>query len=293
MNDDAIHFPVFFDQILSLLDIHPDHIVLDGTCGEGGHGQIILQYLDSSGYYIGFDKDVTILQTAERRFSTLGKHYTLVHSSYADSTNRLRTLGIQKVDRILLDLGLSMFHIRHEERGFSYQSEAILDMRYDQSGKMKSAFEILHTATMEELTEILRVYGEETYAKKIAKVIVLHRKTSLIKTCQDLSQLVLRVKPFTGHIHPATKTFQALRIAVNQELSDLKKILQQTPSLLKKGGKIGVISYHSLEDRIVKQFFQQDEHMQPVHKKVITPSPEEIRMNPASRSAKFRLGELL
>ena len=293
MNHEGVHYPVFSDQIITLLDLLPHHVVLDGTCGEGGHGKIILSFLDESGYYIGLDKDASILRTAEQRFSSLKKQYSLVHSSYANSLTALKSLGIEHVDRILLDLGLSMFHIRHEERGFSYQSDAILDMRFDQSSHSKSAFEIIHTATMEELTEILRVYGEEIYAKKIAKLIVLQRKTTLIKTCQDLSQLILRVKPFAGHIHPATKTFQALRIAVNQELTDLKKILHDVPTLLKKGGKIGIISYHSLEDRIVKQFLTQTETLNPVNKKVILPSAEEIKINPASRSAKFRLGERL
>ncbi|MCE5223222.1 16S rRNA (cytosine(1402)-N(4))-methyltransferase RsmH [bacterium] len=293
MNHDTIHYPVFSDQIISLLDLHPCHVVLDGTCGEGGHGKILLSFLNESGYYIGLDKDAAILRIAEKRFSTLKKRYSLVHSSYANSLAVLKSLGIDHVDRILLDLGLSMFHIQQENRGFSYQSDDILDMRFDQTSHSKSAFEIIHTASMEELTEILRVYGEEVYAKKIARLITLQRKTSLIKTCQDLSQLVLRVKPYTGHIHPATKTFQALRIAVNQELADLKKMLQEVPLLLKKGGKIGIISYHSLEDRIVKQFFIQTEGLNPVNKKIILPSAEEIKINPASRSAKFRLGERL
>lgn len=293
MRDDAIHVPVFYQQIVSLLDLHPNHIILDGTCGEGGHGEIFLRYLNMAGSYIGLDKDASILKVAERRLSRLNKPFILLHTSYANSVVALQSVGITQVDRILLDLGLSMFHIRHEERGFSYQSDAILDMRFDQSSHIKSAFEILHTATEQELVEILQDYGEETYAKKIARLIVLSRKTNLIKTCQDLSQLILRVKPFIGHIHPATKTFQALRIAVNQELADLKTFLQAVPSLLKKGGKIGIISYHSLEDKLVKESFHHQEILRPVNKKVIVPSLQEIAENPASRSAKFRLGEIL
>jgi len=293
MNVNIFHFPVFYHQIITLMDIQPDHVVLDGTCGEGGHAELILKLLSSEGHYIGLDKDNAILSIAQKRLLPYHKSFNLIHSSYAESKTALKTLSIQKVDRILLDLGLSMYHIRSEGRGFSYQSDALLDMRFDQSSPAMTAFEIIHTLPEEELSEILREYGEESYANKIARSIVITRKTSLIKTCQDLSQLILRVKPFTGHIHPATKTFQALRIAVNQELTDLKKFLPDVPYLLNKGGRIGVISYHSLEDRIIKRFFQDQASLEILNKKVITPTLEEINLNPASRSAKLRMAVLL
>lgn len=292
MKANIIHYPVFYNQIIALMNIEPNHFVLDGTCGEGGHAEIILKQLNTEGYYIGLDKDKSILSVAQARLTPLNKPFTLIHSSYANSVASLHAISIQQVDRILLDLGLSMYHIRSEGRGFSYQSEALLDMRFDQSSPIKTAFEIIHTASEEELINILQEYGEETYAKRIANLIVVTRKTTLIKTCLDLSQLILRVKPFIGHIHPATKSFQALRIAVNQELIDLKKFLPDVPYLLKKGGRIGIISYHSLEDRIIKHFFLNQEALEIFNKKVIIPSQEEIQLNPASRSAKFRMAVL-
>lgn len=285
-----IHRPVFENKILDYLDVHANQILLDCTCGEGGHGEIFLTHFGNNFRYIGLDRDSQILEIAKRRLKPYSDHSLFIHTSYADAIEAIRPFGISNVDRILVDLGISMFQIMHPERGFSFNSLEPLDMRFDQLKKGISAYDIVNSYDEEEISDIIYIYGEEYAARKIARYIVSERKRKRIVTCSDLAYLVGKAKGKTGKINPATQTFQALRIYVNSEFHEIESLCKIIPDLLLSGGKVAFITYHSLEDRYIKQFMNNSETIDPINKKVIIPDSEEIENNPASRSAKLRIG---
>jgi 16S rRNA (cytosine1402-N4)-methyltransferase len=285
-----IHRPVFEKTILGYLDVQANQTLLDCTCGEGGHGEIFLSRFGSQFQYIGLDRDSQILEVAKIRLKPYSDKSIFIHTSYADAVEVLKPLQISQVDRILVDLGISMFQINHQERGFSFSSEERLDMRFDQKKIGISAYDIVNTYDEEEISDIIYLYGEEYAARKIARYIVAERARRKIVTCNDLAYLVGRSKGKSGKINPATQTFQALRIYVNSEFHEIEALCKIIPDLLVNQGKVAFITYHSLEDRLIKQFMRGSETIQPINKKVIVPDPEEIESNPASRSAKLRVG---
>jgi 16S rRNA (cytosine1402-N4)-methyltransferase len=264
---------------------------MDATIGTGGHAEEILKNMASGGKLIGIDRDNEAIKMAEKRM--VDKRLILRLGNFSDMENILYKEGLSEVDGILFDLGISMAQLKDYERGFSFHSDQSLDMRMDRRQAL-SAWDVVNTYPEKKLEQILREFGEEPLAKKIAKAIVIRRASKLINTCSELSGIVNDVYRRRKKIHPATKTFQALRVEVNGELEQLKEGLNSSLRLLRKNGRLCVISYHSLEDRIVKHFFvdrSKNELFKVVTKKPIRPKPEELRTNPSSRSAKLRVAE--
>ncbi len=268
-------------------------IYVDATVGRGGHTREILKRCGEGCRVIGIDRDTSALQSL--REEVRDRRLELVHGRFSEMASLLMERGIEKVNGVLMDLGVSLEQLKTEERGFSFSSDAPLDMRMDREDTL-TAFEIVNRWSQRSLEEILRKYGEEKRASSIARAIVIQRKGSPIRTCRELASIVERVYRRRGRIHPATKTFQALRIVVNDEIRELERGLEAALSVLKEGGRLCVISYHSIEDRIVKNFMLSMEKrgiLKRITRKPIRPSPLETRENPSSRSAKLRVGERL
>lgn len=265
---------------------------VDATIGLGGHAEEILRHI-GEGSLIGIDRDEETLKMAESRLSD--KKVILKRGRFSDISTLITETGISKVDGILFDLGTSMFHLKTPERGFSFLSEELLDMRMDIKQSL-TAGNVVNKYPEKEIDRILWEYGEERLSRKIAKAIINYRNKKKIETCAELSDIVCSVYKGRGKTHPATKTFQALRIAVNDELNELKKGLDASKGILKSGGRLCVISYHSLEDRIVKNFMRDSRKegiFNVLTKKPLVASYEEIRLNPSARSAKLRGAEKL
>lgn len=285
------HIPVMVKEVMGILLPRPGGIYIDATVGPGGHALEILKYIGPEGKIIGFDRDMETLNIARQRISN--GRVILKKALFSEIRGILEEEGITGVDGMLFDFGISMLQVKDMERGFSFSSEYPLDMRMDRS-KGITAEEIINTYPVHELEMILREYGEERFAERIARAIVSKRREGRIRSCKELADLVSKVYGRRGKIHPATKTFQALRIAVNNEINEIREGLQNSIDLLNKGGRLCVISYHSLEDRIVKNFMKDSERkglLKVLTKKPLTPMHEEIRSNPASRSAKLRGAE--
>lgn len=292
--NDIVHVPVLLDEVVHWLRPKQNGKFIDGTVGQGGHAEAILERTLPDGHLLAIDRDPMNLAVAKKRLARFGKRVDFLHASYSETASKAYDLGFDQVDGILLDLGFSSAHIEDPTRGFSFQSEGPLDMRYDPT-KGVTAEEIVATWSEGELAKIFRVYGEEEHAREIAEVIVSHRQQESIKTTLQLAELVASVIKRHGKTHPATRVFQALRIAVNDELGQLERALPSLVSLLKPGGRLAVISFHSLEDRVVKHFFA-SENGKTLHvltKHVVVPSDEERRRNPRARSAKLRVAEKL
>ncbi len=288
---EKVHFPVLHREVLDALKIKKDGVYVDATLGPGGHSELILKHLNSKGKLIGIDKDIRAIEFAAKKFSD--SRVILRRGNFKDMGNILLEEGISEVDGILFDLGISMIQMKDAERGFSFSSDEKLDMRMDMT-QILSAWDVINNYSEKDLSRILWEYGEERHSRKIARLIVKNRERSPIDTCAELAKIVESVYRKRGKIHPATKTFQALRIEVNKELENLNAGLCAAESLLKRTGRLCVISYHSLEDRIVKQFIAdkvKKETFRKITKKPVTASLEEIEMNPASRSAKLRVAE--
>jgi len=283
-----IHKPVLLEEVLSHLQPEPHQGFVDGTVGQGGHAASIMHRVLPGGRLLAFDRDLVNLATAKERLSEYGDRVVFVHDSYANLISQAQAHGFSSVNGILLDLGYSSVHINDASRGFSFQKEGPLDMRYDRKQSL-DAKEIIATWDEEGLARIFRVYGEEPRARDVAKAICEARKSSVIETTTDLANVVSLVIRRHGPIHPATQIFQALRIAVNDELGELERALPQCRDLLALGGRLAIISFHSLEDRLVKQFFKSSNDWELVTKHPITASKEEIKANPRSRSAKLRV----
>ena len=288
------HFPVLLEETVSNLLQNGGRIYVDATVGLGGHSYELLKR-NPNIYLIGIDKDPYALEKANERLKPFEGRYALYQADYKHIDEVLKQEGIEKVDGILMDLGVSMLQLKTPERGFSFREEAPLDMRMDPEQKL-TAYDVVNRYPERELIRIIKEYGEERFAPRIARAIVNYRKKKPIETTLELASIVEGAIPkgFYRKIHPATKTFQAIRIEVNKELDHLKEALLKVPHLLNTGGRVAVITFHSLEDRIVKHTFKHFEKeglLKVITKKPIVPSEEEIKKNPPSRSAKLRVAE--
>jgi len=301
------HQPVLRKEVVSLLDPQPSKIYVDGTVGLGGHTDALFEAVPDI-TVVGIDCDDQALKISAQRLSRFGERVHLLHGNYRNIALHLTQLGIKKVAGFLLDLGLSSLQLDTASRGFSFQTDGPLDMRMDTSQEL-TASDLVNNASKEELSDILRRYGEERFANRITRAIIAARAKSPIITTKALAELVRQSIPRRYHpkrIDPATRTFQALRIAVNGELENLEASLEAGFGVLETDGVIAVISFHSLEDRIVKDFFRHkalsctcppelpvcacDKQVEAeiLTRRPVRPSPEEISENPRSRSAKLR-----
>ena len=304
------HISVLLHECIDNLNIRPDGIYLDGTLGMGGHSFEIASRL-KEGRLIGIDRDETAIERAGRRLAPFGEKVTLVHGNFSDAAAILESLGIAGVDGMLFDLGVSSPQLDEAERGFSYMLDAPLDMRMDGSAAL-TAGEIVNTWEEARLNRILWDYGEERYARRITAAILKRRADRPIETTQELVDVIRSAMPAAAlreKQHPAKRTFQAIRIAVNDELGAIAAMMDSAPDRLNRGGRLCVISFHSLEDRIVKSGIQVREHgctcpreapvctcgfkqtLRSVTRKPILPSAEELEYNPRARSAKLRVAE--
>jgi len=290
------HVPVLRREVLEYLDIRRGDCIVDCTLGLGGHALGILERIGAQGKLIAIDCDRQSLECARARLSAYAPQIEFVHENFRQLDNILKTLRIESVDGILFDLGVSGFQLDNPKRGFSFQNDGPLDMRLNQES-MISAYDLINSLSEKELCSLLKNYGEERYAKAIAKGIISKRAVHPIESSQELKELILQSVPAfyrKQKIHPATRTFQAVRIAVNQELESLGLALEKSRLSLKPSGRICVISFHSLEDRIVKNSLRlavQSGQMKWVVKKPLIPQPEEIQANPRARSARLRVAE--
>jgi len=293
--EETIHRSVLPQEVLDHLAVGPGKVIVDATVGLGGHSQLILKAITESGKLIGIDRDGASLDQARERLGS-SQNVLLVQDNFTHLEHILQNLQVQKVDGILFDLGVSSYQLTEPSRGFSFQQQGPLDMRMD-TREAVSAEQIVNHASEEELDHILKEFGEERWHRRIAQRIVKARQRAPITTTTQLAELVTRAIPrVRSKIHPATRTFQALRIAVNQELEALDFAIRKAVHYLNPGARIVVISFHSLEDRIVKRRFRElakERRLVLVTKKPITPSLEELRENPRSRSAKLRSAEKL
>ncbi|MGN0744134.1 MAG: 16S rRNA (cytosine(1402)-N(4))-methyltransferase RsmH [Christensenellales bacterium] len=310
---DFAHVPVMLGECLDGLKIKADGVYVDGTVGGGGHSSEIVKRLSDKGRLICFDKDEDALKASGERLADFKDRVTFVHDDYKNMPERLDTMGVGKVDGILLDLGVSSYQLDNAERGFSYMKDAPLDMRMDRSQRV-SAYEVVNTYGEDEIAKILFDYGEEKLARAIARKIVNRRSEKPIETTLELAKIVEDTYPAKTrwkYGHPAKRTFQAIRIEVNDELSSLGEAITAMARRLEKGGRMAVITFHSLEDRIVKTAFKElslactcppdfpvcvcgkVQEVELVNKKPIVASEKELDENPRSQSAKLRIVEKL
>ncbi len=299
------HYTVMANEAVDMLECSPGKVYVDATLGGGGHSELILKKIQPGGRLIAFDVDEEAINFARERLKSYD-NLTIVKDSYANIKNVLRNLGIEKITGgIIFDLGASYHQLTKQERGFSFLKEAPLDMRFDMQSDF-TAYDVVNSYPEEKLVEIISEYGEERYTKRIVKKIIEYRKTKTIDTTTELADLIKKSIPFSHEkIHPATRVFQAIRIEVNGELKNIKNTLNEVLHLLSVGAIISIISFHSLEDRLVKQCFKyysakcrckpyepvchcEPPMLQLINKKPIMASHKEIEENPPSRSAKLR-----
>ena len=286
----SIHIPVLLEEAIRLLAPVDGGIFVDGTLGLGGHTEKILQSCGPSGRVIGFEWDASALELAQKRLAPFGERFYALHSNYSEIMSGLAEIGIYKVDGLLLDLGVSSLQFDSEERGFSFQTNGPLDMRMDKR-RQHTAEEIINNFSKEDLADIFYYYGEERQARRIAAHIIEERTKDRITSTSQLARIVAGAVPKKYQprkIHVATKVFQALRIAVNEELDNLTAILDTVTKILKPAGRVCIITFHSLEDRLVKWKFKDNPELHVLTKKPVIPDNEEIKMNPRARSAKLR-----
>ncbi|MBI2842803.1 MAG: 16S rRNA (cytosine(1402)-N(4))-methyltransferase RsmH [Armatimonadetes bacterium] len=307
------HRPVMLSEVLDLLDPKPGGVYVDCTLGGGGHAKGILDRILPGGKLIGIDRDQDAIAHATAELVDLAENITLVRGDFSELDGILRDVGVESVVGVLFDLGVSSYQLETPERGFSFQYPAPLDMRMDRSQPVTAA-DLVNTLTERELADLIYTHSDERWSRRIARVIVGRRALSPITTTSELAEIVASAIPARAHpprIHPATRTFQALRVAVNAEFEALDRGLAAAAEALAAGGRMCVISYHSLEDRRVKQFFSlasgrcmcppelpqcvcgARRFLRILTKKPVTPAPEEIAANPRSRSAKLRAAEKL
>jgi 16S rRNA (cytosine1402-N4)-methyltransferase len=285
-----LHVPVLLQEVLTWLDPRPGGLYVDATVGTGGHAEAILERILPGGRLVGLDRDPEALAVARRRLERFGEAVQLVQANFADLHYVLRALGIARVQGVLMDLGVSGLQLAAPHRGFSFRLAGPLDMRMDPASPVTAA-DLVNRLSEKELAELLRRYGEEPFAPRIAREIVRRRPLS---TTQELREAILRAVPrraWPRRVDVATRTFQALRIAVNRELEALEQALPQAAEVLDPGGRLVVISFHSLEDRIVKHTLRRAKSLRVLTPKPIRPSPEEVRRNPHARSARLRAAE--
>ncbi len=288
---ERIHIPVLAAEVLQYLQPHAGGLYVDGTLGLGGHTESILQAGEPDNRVVAFEWDENAITLAERRLQRFGNRITIVRRNFAELAEGLDELGIAEIDGLLIDIGLSSLQLEQGGRGFSFLQDEPLDMRMDTRRRMTAA-KLVANCREEELADIIYYYGEEKQARRIAAEIVSSRKKESIATSKQLASVVARAIPRRFHpkkIHVATKTFQGLRIAVNTELENLSSIIDAAVGFLKPGARFCIITFHSLEDRIVKRKFREHDHFVAITPKPVTASPEEVRENPRSRSAKLRV----
>jgi len=282
------HQSVLPQEVLHWIDPQPGQTIVDGTVGGGGHTRLLAERVGDAGLVIGLDRDEAALAAAENVLA--GQPVKLVGADFRDLPEVLKQLDIEAVHAVLLDLGLSSDQLADPARGFSFTADGPLDLRFDPS-QGEPAWRLVNRLKEQDLADLIYRYGEERYSRRIARQIVKIRRKSPIRTSAELAELVRRCIPRKGRserIDPATRTFQALRIAVNDELGALETALQRIPDCLKTGGRVAIISFHSLEDRRVKEAFRDDPRYEVLSKKPIRPRDEEIQQNPRSRSARLR-----
>lgn len=298
-----MHETVLKNESVEILKINSDGLYLDLTGGGGGHSQEMLSRLSTNGRLMIFDQDLEAVERLENKFKD-SKNVIVIHDNYSNIRKHIAKEDFEKIDGILMDLGVSSFQLS-SLRGFSFQTDSPLDMRMNQKSDL-TAYQVVNHYSEHELHRIIKEYGEEKFSKKIAKKIIQERKLKPIHTTEELTALISKIVPKTSKKNPATKTFQAIRMEVNQELQHLSKALDECFQLLRNGGRLAVISFHSLEDRIVKTFFKEKSqgcvcpkslpicvcHQKPLAKlvlsKPIKPSNEEVSRNVRSRSSKLR-----
>lgn len=291
-----VHKPVLVEEVIDNLNLRDGNVVVDCTLGAGGHSLKILQHIVPRGRLIGIDQDSDILKIASENLKDYKNNINLLYGNFKDIDSLIRSIGIEKVDAILYDLGVSSLQLDTPERGFSFKLEGPLDMRMDKAAAI-SAFDLVNNLPKYELRKVLSQYGQERYAGKIANLIVEKRKKESIESTLVLSRIVAEAYPYRARfskIHPATRTFQALRIAVNTELDILKMSITKAVDILNLQGRLGVIAFHSLEDRIIKNTFKDcasEQLLKIITKKPIRPSSEEVIDNPRARSARLRVAE--
>lgn len=294
MEEIKYHIPVMIEESIDFLKIKPGGIYVDATIGMGGHSKEILRKLEGNGLLIGFDRDPESIILAEETLKEISSNFVLVNKSFHEIPSVLKEMNIEKIDGIIYDLGISSFQLEKSKRGFSFKNlKEPLDMRFSPEGDIKAS-DILNGYSQKDLEKIFLEYGEEPFYKKIANIVVEERKRKPFEKVEDLVSLIEKNIPKRGKIHPATRIFQALRIEVNNELKIIKESLENIISFLNDKARIVVLSYHSLEDRIVKNFLKNKEksgEIKIITKKVIRPSIEEVKRNPRSRSARMRVGE--
>ncbi|MEA3396825.1 MAG: 16S rRNA (cytosine(1402)-N(4))-methyltransferase RsmH [Chloroflexota bacterium] len=307
---DLGHVPVLLREVLEGLDARPGGVYIDGTLGAGGHAAAILAASAPDGRLLGLDRDPQAVTRATARLEPYGERVTLLHASYVELAALAREQGFFPVEGVLFDLGFSSLQIAAAERGFAFRLAGPLDMRFDPTAAGPTAADLLNTLPEAELADLLWRYGEEPRSRRIAQAIVAARP---LESTGELAEVVAAAVgyPRGRRIHPATRVFQALRIAVNRELESLEAVLPQAVEVLRPGGRLAVITFHSLEDRIVKRFFRQEARgcicppeapictcghqptLRLVNRKPLRPSAEELAANPRSRSAKLRVAEKL
>ena len=303
------HISVLLTESISSLNLKEDSIVVDATLGYGGHSSNILMRINK-GYLFAFDQDSEAIRHSTDRLKNIGTNFTIIKSNFVNMKEELEKLGVNKVDAVLFDLGVSSPQLDDADRGFSYHNDAKLDMRMDREAKL-SAYDVVNNYSKEELASIFKKYGEDKFAKIIAKKIVEYRESKPIETTLELVEIIKSAVPIKFRLdkHPARQIFQAIRIEVNHELDVIEPALSQALSLLNVGGRCAVITFHSLEDRIVKNYFKKMSEVDSkvkgmpnipssylpdfrlVENKAIIPSDEEILNNPRARSSKLRVIE--
>ena len=307
------HVPVLLEECIDGLNIKPDGIYVDGTLGGAGHSSEICKRLSPNGMLIGIDRDEEALRVSSKRLEEFDCKKAFVHGNYSDIKNILRELDIEEIDGALLDLGVSSYQLDNPERGFSYMNDAALDMRMDRSEGM-TAYDIVNEYSKDELYRIIKSYGEERWASRIADFIVKARREKPIETTFELVEIIKAAVPASARRngpHPAKRTFQAIRIEVNDELGGVKRAVDDFIDVLAPKGRLAIISFHSLEDRIVKDAYNERENpcvcppeipicvcgkkpeIRKINKKPIVPSESQEDENPRARSAKLRVCEKL
>jgi 16S rRNA (cytosine1402-N4)-methyltransferase len=290
----TLHLPVMVAEVIEALSPRTGGTYIDATLGLGGHAEEILKYIGPGGTLIGLDRDPEALERAMERIKD--QRLKAAKAKFSDIEKVAREKGVEGADGVLFDFGVSLLQLKGPERGFSFLSDEPLDMRMDQTEPL-TAEKVVNEYPEKELARIIGEYGEERKARRVARSIATVRRKGRIRTCSELSDIVTRaVGGRRGRTHPATRTFQAIRIAVNDELGEIQRGLEGALNILRSRGRLVTIAYHSLEDRIVKTFFREasrEGRLEIITKKPITPSRPEIAENPKARSAKLRAGEAL
>lgn len=284
----SVHIPVLAAEVMSCLDVRQGMTVVDGTLGGGGHARLLSDAVGPEGLVIAIDRDPSAIERAARDLA--GRSIRFAQANFCDIPEVLDAVGIQAVHRVLLDIGLSSDQLADDTRGFSFDSSGPLDLRFDPT-EGEPAWRMINRMRPESLADIIHDFGEERFSRRIARRIAAVRERTPIRSARDLAAVVTAAVPRQQpppRIHPATRTFQALRIAVNQELKSLRIALERIPGRLAPEGRLAVISFHSLEDRLVKEAFRNRQSWEPLTKGLVEASAEEIQRNPRSRSAKLR-----